>query len=502
MNCMRKISRFFRLIGSKPSMMHVALLYRVISLLLTSLYFFITPLQSPFVFKLGIIVLLWIVAWIITDLQRRYIGNSNILQAIVLTEIIGLTVLLILTGGISSPFIWYALTPVLVAASLLTELIQVNEKLTMKNQEYEKTLEYIMSFSRLMDNSFSEKNPEKVIRETTASLMDYTQSEAAFFWLTDHHHENSYVANTTSNRNLEVDLEKDWYSIYEKKEAFNREMNNEVYLMKVIRTSDNIGVLGVKISSDSEAEKPFLFNRTFEFLAELSEIMLERIYMDRISEQMIVVEEQNRIANEIHDSVSQRLFGIVYSLHGLQAKSSNITREELNEEYQFLSQLANTTIKELRASIFRLSSVKKGDQPFVVRVKKYLDEYARLNDISIDYQMTGDESFISDKLQEALYRIICEACGNAVRHGNCTVIDLKLSFADEKTVVVIQDDGIGIHAHVHKGEREQGIGLLNMQSSVNSFDGTFSIEGISGLGTTLKIEIPTIKMPKRQEVAG
>lgn len=487
-------------------MMHIALLYRMISLLLTSVYIFIIPLQSPFVFKLGVVVILWIAAWIITDLQGRYIGNSKILQAIVLTEIIGLTVLLILTGGISSPFIWYALNPVLVAASLLTiqqeKLIQANKKLTMKNQKYQETLEHIMSFYRLMDNNFSEKSPEKVIRETTASLMDYTQSEAAFFWLTDLHHQNSYVANMTCNRNLEVDLEKDWYSIYEKKEAFSREMNNEVYLMKVIRTSDHIGVLGVKISSDSDAEKPFLFNRTFEILAELSEIMLERIYMDRITEQMIVVEEQNRIANEIHDSVSQRLFGIVYSLHGLQAKSSNITREDLNEEYQFLSQLANTTIKELRAAIFRLSSVKKGDQPFVVRVKKYLDEYARLNDINIDYQMTGDESFISDKLQEALYRIICEACGNAVRHGNCTVIDLKLSFAEEKTVIVIEDDGIGIHAHVHKGEREQGIGLLNMQSSVNSFDGTFSIEGISEFGTTLKIEIPTIKMPKRQEVAG
>ena len=82
--------------------------------------------------------------------------------------------------------------------------------------------------------------------------------------------------------------------------------------------------------------------------------MLERIHMDQMMDQMIVIEEQNRIANEIHDSVSQRLFGIVYSLHSLQAKSQNITREELNQEYQFLSQSANTTIKELRAAIYRL----------------------------------------------------------------------------------------------------------------------------------------------------
>ena len=86
--------------------------------------------------------------------------------------------------------------------------------------------------------------------------------------------------------------------------------------------------------------------------------MLERIHMDQMMDQMLVIEEQNRIANEIHDSVSQRLFGIVYSLHSLQVKSRTMTKEELNEEYQFLSQSANTTIKELRSAIYRLSSVK------------------------------------------------------------------------------------------------------------------------------------------------
>ena len=75
----------------------------------------------------------------------------------------------------------------------------------------------------------------------------------------------------------------------------------------------------------------------FEFIAELSEIMLERIYMDQMMDQLIIIEEQNRIANEIHDSVSQKLFGIVYSLHSLQIKSEIITKEELDIEYKFLS---------------------------------------------------------------------------------------------------------------------------------------------------------------------
>jgi len=67
-------------------------------------------------------VSLGVAAWITTNLQRKYLGNNTILKSIVLTETIGLTLLLMPTGGISSPFIWYALNPVLVAASFLTPL--------------------------------------------------------------------------------------------------------------------------------------------------------------------------------------------------------------------------------------------------------------------------------------------------------------------------------------------------------------------------------------------
>ena len=138
------------------------------------------------------------------------------------------------------------------------------------------------------------------------------------------------------------------------------------------------------MKNDDEEKKPLLFNRTFEFVCELSEIMLERIYMDQMMDQMVIVEEQNRIANEIHDSVSQRLFGIVYSLHSLPIKSKNLSEEELNKEFLFLSKSANAAMKELRAAIYRLSSIKKGEQPFFLRLTNYLNEYAKLNDIKID----------------------------------------------------------------------------------------------------------------------
>ena len=120
-----------------------------------------------------------------------------------------------------------------------------------------------------------------------------------------------------------------------------------------------------------------------------------------------------------------------------------MTTEQMNEEFQFLSDSANSAIKELRSAIYRLSSVKNGEKPFLVRLKNYLDEFARLNDITINHQITGDENLISDELKQAFYSIICEACGNSVRHGECHEIELQLFLLDEKTTLTIQDDGIG-----------------------------------------------------------
>ncbi|MBO0588891.1 ATP-binding protein [Sporosarcina sp. E16_8] len=340
------------------------------------------------------------------------------------------------------------------------------------------------------------------MKEIIASIIKLTQSDEAFFWLTDANHQNSHLASSTNNTHLETILKKEWHTIRLKKELFVDRFNEVWYGMKVIKTPTTIGVIGVRISSSTEAQEAFLLNRPFAFLVQLIEIMLERIQMDSMKEQMIVLEEQNRIADEIHDSVSQRLFGIVYSLHSLQSKSKDMTTAELNDEHQFLSQSANTTLKELRSAIYNLSSTKNGEKPFLVRLKNYLDDYARLSDIRIDYQLTGDEALLSSELKQALYRIVCEACGNAVRHGRCTTIELRLSLLDERTLLDIHDNGIGFNPQLSDDLQEKGIGLFNMKRLVSTFAGSFSIDGFHGLGTEIQIEIPTTKILEKVQVIG
>lgn len=570
--CMQRVTKFYQSVRKSPSsIINLVFVFRFISLTLTSIFYLLGP-QSPLYFKVGVIVSLCIAAWIITDIQRKYFENIPIMKSTVLAEIIGLTLLLIPTGGISSPFIWYALNPVLVASFLTTmfcfgallfylgsatlityqlfhvgnlfmiieeksnfylvcllttllvrlfsgltkqlsskttqlkeqraELVKVNSILSDTNQKYQQTLEHVMSLYHLMESFNSKASMEKLMKEIASALKKCTQSSEAFFWISDLNNQNSHMENLTNNDWVEKELLKNWDQLRMKRRTFTCKLKDDSYLMKIIRNANHVGVIGVKVANEHEMDHTLLILRPFEYLAELSEIMLEKLYMDQMMDQMLIIEEQNRIANEIHDSVSQRLFGLVCALHSLQVKGRSMSNEELSQEYRFLSQSANTTIKELRTAIYRLSSVKKGEKPFLVRLKKYLDEYAKLNNIDIHYQIIGDEAIISDSLKQALYRIICEACGNAVRHGECQIIDLNLTLLDEKTVLMIQDDGKGMDATMDGDRREKGTGLLNMRNLVRSFTGTISINGSNGAGTMIVIEIPNGKVRVAQEAFG
>lgn len=94
-------------------------LYRYLSWFSTSLFYYFTQSNAPIVFKLGVIVTLFGAAKILTDSYVKFSNKHRMLETAILIETIGITLLLIPTGGLDSSFIWYALNPVLVAASFL-----------------------------------------------------------------------------------------------------------------------------------------------------------------------------------------------------------------------------------------------------------------------------------------------------------------------------------------------------------------------------------------------
>lgn len=124
--------------------------------------------------------------------------------------------------------------------------------------------------------------------------------------------------------------------------------------------SQQYGIIGIQINEerdDSPVDNTPM--RQLSFLADLCAIVLERYHLEEIADRFLIIEEQNRIANEIHDSVSQRLYSIVCCIVALTSKYKSDINGELGKQLELIRDTATQAIKELRASIYQLSSKKE-----------------------------------------------------------------------------------------------------------------------------------------------
>ncbi|MFC4409955.1 sensor histidine kinase [Chungangia koreensis] len=411
---------------SPSSQLHLGLVYRTLSLFLTSLFYLIGSYGQPFHIKLSSVVAISLLAIASTHLYNKFELKHTFLKLFVLIELIFLLFFVLYTGGIESPFIWYSLNPILVAISFLSPIFS-----------------WGLLFSYLASITF--------LSGTNISFSDVLliMEESAFIYLACLL--GVLLANLFSRLTRELDL---------------------------------------KMEELKEANEQLLeLNRKHE--AAIEQVVSLNNEMNRYSTKMAILEEQNRIANEIHDNVSQKLFGLVYSLHNLQHKYKNV---ELSHDLHFLGRIANEAMKEIRAAIYRLSSVKKGEQPVLNQFRLFLDEFSTLHGVKVIHQVSGVESALSYKLKESLIRILNEACGNAVRHGKCERIYVSMTVTEDATVLEIHDNGSGMV--IKPNREEEGIGLHNIKKIVGSFGGVVAIDSEIGKGTSLQIEIPNRNMQK------
>ena len=240
-------------------------------------------------------------------------------------------------------------------------------------------------------------------------------------------------------------------------------------------------------ANDQEEKMPALI-----FLAGIAGIILERLKTDKLWARLLVSEEQNRIANEIHDGVSQYLFSMVCALDTISREQAYLQEERIQEQLHLLEETAHRASRELRASIYQLSPHQRGESVFVDNLASYLDDLGRLNNIQVDLQAEGNEEVLSSALRKALYRIVREASSNAVRHGKCSSLKVCLSMLPNQTVLEIKDNGCGYMEANTKASAswQTGLGKRNMYQLAACFNGDLETRSEPGAGTLVRCTIP------------
>jgi signal transduction histidine kinase len=234
-----------------------------------------------------------------------------------------------------------------------------------------------------------------------------------------------------------------------------------------------------------------------QFLSELISIALERIDLEELNDRLIISEEQNRIANEIHDSVLQRLFSMSCGVFSLIKKIPSYSTTETIEELNQFREMTDTVMKELRDKIYGLSWKKAGQSSFITDVKKYIEDIKKFSNVNIPFTIIGSIELLSCNQKRALYRIICEGIGNAVRHGKAKNIEVNLHINPEFVSLSIMDDGIGFDVSLVDANKAKGLGIQNMNQLVQSLQGDIEIDSAPGSGTSIKLAIPNNTMVLR-----
>lgn len=396
-----------------------------------------------------------------------------------------------------------------IAATLYKGLGNLYDELFTAHEATEHSLEHVSSLYQALETVSGQEDKTqlakllavytaRLCRVPGACFLDNTgnsqyNDDIPFLWLQDSE-SGSYHLSVDSKR---LAWEQEMYRLGEKMRTVESVESIETYLAADGETlilsvplrahGDCFGFLAciqpAQEIRDADREKVLVF------LAELGAIILARLETEKMAQRLLLSEEQNRIANEIHDGVSQYLFSITCALHGLSQQKTDLQSEKVQKQINLLKATATRAAAELRSAIYKISPQRQEGSVFLSNLSSYMDDLAKLNGIKTTLKAEGSEEVLSSALRKGLYRIIREAATNAIRHGKCGLLAVRLQMQPGSSVLEIEDDGCGYQPELIIKEKA-GLGLHNIRDLTEKFNGELEIQSTPDQGTLIRCTIP------------
>jgi two-component system NarL family sensor kinase len=225
-------------------------------------------------------------------------------------------------------------------------------------------------------------------------------------------------------------------------------------------------------------------------IANQAGVAIENARLYQQTRELGVIEERNRLAREIHDTIAQGLTGIVLQLEAVDALLA-ARPERARQRLVTATELARNTLTEARRSVWNL-------RPKPLEERSLADSIAaetrRLADDGLvtRYAAQGDPGLVAPEVENAVYRIAQEALQNIRKHARATTVTVTLVWTAERLTLTIHDDGRGFEPEQLTQRRGDGggFGLLGMRERARLIGGRLDIHSAPGAGTLLTIEAP------------
>jgi signal transduction histidine kinase len=195
--------------------------------------------------------------------------------------------------------------------------------------------------------------------------------------------------------------------------------------------------------------------------------------------------ERQRLARELHDSVSQALYGIALGAHTAREMAERAT-PELLEPLDYVVSLAEAGLAEMRALIFELRPEALESEGLVSAIEKQVMAVGARHKLEARTELSKEPPMPLELKQE-LYRLVQEALHNTVKHARARRLHVSLTESDGALRLRVEDDGVGFDP----GADYPGhLGLKTMRERVESLGGTLDIDSRAGAGTRLVVRVP------------
>ena len=250
------------------------------------------------------------------------------------------------------------------------------------------------------------------------------------------------------------------------------------------------GVIGAFYLTHKEGAPAFdaADQELIELLAAHAAIAITNARLLEHSRELSILSERNRLALELHDAVSQKLFGVVLAA---EAAGTLLDRDPDAARAQAarVGELAREALDELRALILELRPAELDRDGLAGTLRKHVDVVRRLHEVEIDADLDGGAGAGGRGDAEVL-RIAQEALQNALRHAGARHVGVRLRrVGDGGLELEVRDDGAGFDP-ADPELRARHLGLTSVEERARRLGGRLEISSDHGAGTTVRLEVP------------
>lgn len=250
-------------------------------------------------------------------------------------------------------------------------------------------------------------------------------------------------------------------------------------------SGDELGQLGRQFNAMADQLSTSL--RSLRLLADRNAQLAEQ------SAALAAVEERNRLARELHDSVSQELFSL--TMLAAAARRSIESRPDVAATRLLeIEESARRALEETRSLIFALRPAALDGRGLAPALRDLVAALRERQGLAVELRVTGERR-VPLEHEQALYRIVQEGLANIARHSGVREASVTLQYDDVGVALELRDAGRGFDLDAPRNPR--AIGLQSMAERAEALGGSFSLRSAPGQGTTITVWLPVLEAATR-----